>query len=279
MVTRSDYAEDAITAAHAVLIELTHLLAEYRDDVVLVGGWVPVLLLPNADEPHVGTTDIDLALNHTTLQEVGYESIKALLEKHGYYPHPEQPFIFFRAVPVGTRIIPVEVDFLAGEYAGSARGHRTQSVQDIRARKARGCDLAFKFYDEVVLTGPLPDGGDDRVTVRVASMVPFLVMKGMALRDRLKAKDAHDIYYCIRHYPGGSEALLAIFTPHLHHGLVIEGLHAIADKFFSPTAIGPKSVADFEEIINADDRELRQRDAFERIQTFLKRLGIMIEPT
>lgn len=277
MVTRSDYAEDAITAAHAVLIELTHLLAEYRDDVVLVGGWVPVLLLPNADEPHVGTTDIYLALNHKTLQEVGYQSIKALLETRGYYPHTEQPFIFYRDVPVGARVIPVEVDFLAGEYAGTARGHRTQSVQDIRARKARGCDLAFELYDEVVLTGPLPGGGDDRVTVRVASIVPFIVMKGMALRDRLKSKDAHDIYYCIRHYPGGSEALFAIFTPHLGHGLVIEGLRAIADKFFSPAAIGPKSVADFEETVDPEDRDLRQRDAFERVQGFLIRLGIVNE--
>lgn len=182
---------------------------------------------------------------------------------------------FYRDVAVGTRMIPVEVDFIAGEYAGTARRHRTQSVQDIRARKARGCDLAFDLFDEVIMTGPLPDGGDDRVTVRVASIVPFLVMKGMALRDRLKSKDAYDIYYCIRHYPGGSAALADIFAPHLHHGLVIEGLSAIADKFFSFTAIGPKSVADFEEIINMEDRELRQRDAFERVQTFITRFDII----
>lgn len=277
MVTRSDYAEDAIAAAHSVLIELTHLLAEYRNDMVLVGGWVPVLLLPNADEPHVGTIDIDLALNHKTLQEVGYQSIKSLLQYHGYYPHSKQPFIYYRDVPILGRVIKVEVDFLAGEYSGTTQSHRTQQIQDIRARKTRGCDLAFEMFDEVVLTGHLPNGGDDRVTIRVASIVPFIVMKGMALRDRLKSKDAHDIYYCIRQFPGGSKELLAVFTPHLNNKLVVEGLTAIANSFFSPTAIGPKSVADFDEISDPEEQKMRQRDAYERVQRLLTALGIVNE--
>jgi len=33
-------------------------------------------------------------------------------------------------------------------------------------------------------------------------------MKGMALDDRLKEKDAWDIYYCIQNYPGGLDHLI-----------------------------------------------------------------------
>jgi hypothetical protein len=49
----------------------------------------------------------------------------------------------------------------------------------------------------VILDGELPGGGKDSVTIRVASIVPFIVMKAMALDDRLKEKDARDIYYCL----------------------------------------------------------------------------------
>jgi hypothetical protein len=47
MVTKKDYTAEAVEAARLVLIELIHLLGEYRDHIVVVGGWVPDLLLGN----------------------------------------------------------------------------------------------------------------------------------------------------------------------------------------------------------------------------------------
>jgi hypothetical protein len=44
---------------------------------------------------------------------------------------------------------------------------------------------------------PSAGGGKNSAIVRVASIVPFLVIKGMALYDRLKEKDAWDIYFCL----------------------------------------------------------------------------------
>lgn len=272
MVTRSDYTPDSVVAARSVLVELTHLLGEYRDDIVVIGGWVPMLLLGASGADHVGTLDLDLALDHRALQEPGYQTILKLLLDHGYRSDPRQPLIFHRDIVVGHRTITVEVDLLAGEYGGTGRKHRTQPVQDLRARKARGCDLAFDLNTEVKVAGTLPEGGDDVVTVRVASIVPFLAMKGMALASRLKSKDAYDVWFCISRYPGGSEGLEEEFEPHLTHGLVKEGLQHIADHFASPTAVGPKLVADFEEV-EEEERELRQRDAYERVTEWLERLG------
>ena len=83
----------------------------------------------------------------------------------------------------------MEVDLLAGEYEGTAPKHRTQPVHEGRARKARGCDLAFDLYIETEIEGALPEGGKDRARIRVSSAVAFLVMKGMALHDRLKEVD------------------------------------------------------------------------------------------
>lgn len=69
MVTRRDYTSEAVAAAKSVLVELARLLGEYRDEIVLVGGWVPELLLGDSEVPHTGSMDIDLALDHRRLKE------------------------------------------------------------------------------------------------------------------------------------------------------------------------------------------------------------------
>jgi len=273
MVTRRDYTAEGVEAARSVLIELVHLLGEYKDDIVLIGGWIPEVLLPHYSGPHVGSMDVDIALNHLKISEEGYKMIQYLLQSRGYQ-QGDQPFIFFRNVKVGNREVKVQVDLLAGEYEGTSRSHRHQRIQGIHARKVRGCDLAFEMSEEIRIEGTLPGGAHDAVTVRVASIVPFFVMKGMAMETRVKEKDAWDIYYCLLNYPGGIEALSEEFKPHMHHGLVKEGLQKIADKFSSAKAFGPKSVSDFEEIDDPDEQERIQRDAYERVNALLNKLGI-----
>lgn len=268
MVTRDDYREEAVQAARSVLLELTHLLGEFRNDIVLVGGWVPGLILPDSEIQHLGSTDVDLAFNHKTIRSDTYETICNLL-KEGGYREGKQPFIFFRDVTIGGRNYEVQVDLLAGEYAGSSKSHRYQKVQDVMARKARGCDLAFEHPLEVKLEGALPEGGKDSVLVRVSSIVPFIVMKSMALADRLKEKDAWDIHFCIENYPGGLDALAAVFRPFMSQGLVKEGIRNITEKFASVDHIGPKFVADFEGLTDAPTRLQRHREVYERVRALL----------
>lgn len=270
MVSRRDYTAEAVAACRSVLIEVIHLLGELREHAVVVGGWVPALLFPDASEPHAGTLDIDLALNFARIPEASYRTILEGLTDRGYRQDAANPFRFFREVPVAGRPpVTVEVDLLAGEYGGTGPGHRTQAVQDVRARKARGCDLAFPDPVQVSLEGELPGGGRDRVAFRVAGIVPWLVMKGMALADRLKAKDAYDITYCLRHVPGGAAALAGIFRPHLDRRLVREGLQKIRSQFRSVDHVGPRSVADFLEIVEPEERLIAQRQAFELVASFL----------
>lgn len=269
--SRADYSEQATEAAHMVMLELVRILGEYRDDVVLVGGWVPELLFGDANPRHVGSTDVDLALNHKTIDAERYRTISEHLQKHGYV-QGAQPFIFFRSVNVGGQEVAVQVDLLSGEYGGAGKKHRHQPVQDIKARKARGCDLAFELAEEVKIEGKLPSGAKDSALVKVAGIVPFLVMKAMALADRVKAKDAWDIYFCLRNYRGGNAALADAFQPHIKNKLVIEGLGKIREKFQSIEHFGPISCADFDEISDPDDRALRIRDAFERVNDLLTRL-------
>jgi hypothetical protein len=273
MVSRRNYSDEIVEAARSVQLEVMRILGEYQENIVIVGGWVPELLLPNAEEKHIGSSDVDLALNHRRISESGYKTIMEHLLSHGYI-QGEQPFTFKRTAVVGDQEILVEVHFLAGEYAGTGKSHRTQKVIDMHPRKARGVDLAFEMPEKITIRGNLPGGGKDVAEILVASIPSFLVMKGMALEDRLKEKDAWDIYFCVQNYPGGVDELIEELRPMLGQSLVQEALSNIAEKFSTPSAVGPTQIANFDEIEDAAERELIQRDAYERINYLLVALGI-----
>jgi hypothetical protein len=273
MVNREiDYSADAVEAARQVMLEVMRVLGEYAASIVVIGGWVPELLLGATGVKHIGSNDVDLALNHRQLTEAGYRTIREHLTECGYTPHLDQPFVFLRTVNVNGRSFTVHVDLLSGEYGGNLRRRPHQRVQDVLPRKARGCDLVFADTRQVRFEGKLPGGGSDSVTIRVAGIVPFIVMKGMALADRMKEKDAWDIHFCLTHFPGGIDALADAFRPHLANKLVQEGLAKIREKFASPEHVGPAWVADFDGLTEAEARAIRQRDAFERVSALLTRL-------
>lgn len=274
MVTRRDYISIKVDAALSVVIELMQLLGEYRDNIVLIGGWVPKFIIPEKKAPFIGSLDVDLALDHRKISEKGYKTIQELLLERGY-EQGRQPFIFHRRFMFRDQKVSVQVDLLSGQYGGTKKGHRHQRVQGIFARKARGCDLAFEKPIELIVEGELPVGGKSSVKVRVASIVTFLVMKGMALTDRLKEKDAWDIYYCVKNYPGDLDSLANEFKPHIGNALIKEGLEKIKTQFASEGHVGPKFVADFEEVTDPEERALLQRDAYERVNYLLEKLGIL----
>lgn len=74
-----DYSEGQKRAAHRVLIELVNIFQEYEDEIRVVGGWVPDLMFP--EEGHVGSVDVDIMINHLTLQDEGYQNMSRILQK------------------------------------------------------------------------------------------------------------------------------------------------------------------------------------------------------
>lgn len=278
MVKQSDYNEPEVQACFSVLLEIMTVLGEFRDNVVIVGGNVPSLLFPLAEEKHTGTLDIDLALDSNRMSNDTYKTIAKTLSARGYYRREaEQPFIFHRDIQgQDGRIITVEIDLLAPEYGGTGKSRRHQKIQDAVARKTRGCDLVFESAVRVNLTGTLPNGAKNEVTVRVASIGSFLVMKGMALWERMKEKDAYDIFYCCRNYPGGLEVLVSDIRPLMSNELAREGLEKIKTKFALVDGMGPTAVADFLEIIDPEEKDMVKREAFELVDAFMNRLGIKL---
>ena len=276
MVKLSDYQEPGIQACLSVLLEIMTILGEFRDNVVIVGGNVPQLLIPTAEERHSGSLDIDLAFDHKHISASTYSTIMKTLKSRSYYQKDDgEPFTFYRDIESENgNVITVKVDLLSGEYGGTGKRHRHQRVQDAKARKARGCDLVFEHANEISLSGTLPSGAKNEVIVKIPSVGAFLAMKGMALWDRMKEKDAYDIYYCCKHFPGGLPAIEKAIKPLMANKLAQEGLGKIHAKFLTVDSIGPSWVADFMEIIDKEEQERIKRESFELLNTLMDRLSI-----
>ncbi len=268
----TDYTASEVEAAKRVMIEVAQNLGEYADACVVVGGWVPELLLPNAEPKHTGSIDVDLALNPERLSGERYASLLDALKRKGYQPG-EKPFQLFKEIKVGKEMVRVDVEFLSPKGA-KMKKNQPKRVPGFRVLEADGCAMAFDQPETVFIEGKMPDERRNRVSIRVASVADFLVMKGFALAARDKAKDAYDIYFCAKNYPGGPTALAKQLRPKLRLKEVRKGLEHIAGKFRSADDFGPTTVARFLGSADADERQFQAQDAFGQVERLLRELGL-----
>ena len=102
-------------------------------------------------------------------------------------------------------------------------------------------------------------------------------MKGYAINGRDKHKDAYDIDYCVRSFPGGLAALVVATAPLLAEEAARQGYGLISAKFRSVDDFGPTNVRKFVEGSDAlGDRtaDQWQQDAFGQVNVWLKELGL-----
>ncbi len=134
-------------------------------------------------------------------------------------------------------------------------------------------ELAFAFQQEVSVEGVLPEGGHNRVTARLPSIPAYLCMKAITLSERMKKKDAYDIYFCVDNYPGGHRALAAEFRGKTDNGQISEGLVILRNKFARLDSVGPVWAAQTAEEATAGtgfDVEMEQRRAYEVVNALLR---------
>lgn len=271
-MSQSEYDAATVAKVLEVMAETFRALGEYHDHMVLVGGWVPQLLIAKPNEPHCGSLDVDIALDHTAIDDYCYRRISELLAGLAFIVDERNRYRFTRNVEVDGRQIAVAIDLLAAEYGGRVASHRHQHVQDVEARKARGADLAFVHPVRVTAEMRLPNGAKADVTLLVAGVAVFLVMKAFAMVGRRKDKDAYDIAYCLENYPGGVEAVARDFVQYGDHGLVREAIELLKSEFKAVEYVGPVAVANFRELPPGEERELCARRAFELVQELIKQV-------
>lgn len=272
---------EEIEACVIVMRELFLYLKPYRDQMVLIGGWVPYFLLekygyPGEYDPHVGSLDIDVALDAFSIPETAYKSILEILRERGFYHKKDTlgrdiPASFLKkGVSEDGKEIEVRIDFLAPEYGGTPKKRRHQIVQEILARKGRGIDIVFNHADIIHLSGSISSGANIELDIKVADVTACFVMKGIALGERTSEKDSYDLYMLARYYKEGPKSVLSELMKLRNHGLMKEALKNIQEHFKDIKSLGPVSIAAFMGITHKEEHDRITRDAFEIFQFIVK---------
>ena len=255
-----------IAATRLVLGEIAEILETYPR-AVIAGGSVPYLLIPQDIEPHEGTVDIDVVLD---LKQPGADEVYTLheiLERRLFVQDLKKPFRYTKVVDIEDEPYQVLIELLAGGNP-PPDGLRHIRSEDVYVSIIQGMEVALENPLEV----SLPDNSSQSVSV--ASLPAFFSMKAVALsrREELKkTKDAYDIVYCLRNYPGGVDAVAEEFRNAISNPIVASGVELLKDLFGSIDSVGPVAYA--READDFEDASLKQREAFERVAELLAKIG------
>jgi len=267
---RGEYDSRQTEAANRVLVDVGQVLASFQDCLVVVGGWVPDLLLVGAEEPHVGSIDVDLALDALKLKGGRYAELIGLLLQTRRYRAGTKTFQLLTDVDLGDggRPIEVAVEFLSPKGVRFKK-NRPQLLADFRVLEAEGCATAFREPVSIELAGQTIRGATNKVHLRVAALQDFLIMKAYALAGRDKPKDAYDLCYCLDNFPGGLEKLAEAWRRRSAESDVKRAIEILREKFNRVDAFGPAHVVEFFDAPDIDTRAMQARRAFELVRRLL----------
>jgi len=223
---------------------------------------------------HVGTTDVDLVIG-LALGDETPETYRTLETnpKHSGFHQTGPSFRWSRDVE-GISVI---VEFLCeteqvepgvifrpkGEGTGSGLG----------AFNVRGASLVSRDFFEQELEGERLDaGGRSKVVLRVANLLPYVVLKILAFQDRHENKDAYDLVFCILNYDDGPAAAgaAAARSPVAGESVVGEALELLAERFETTEHDGPIAYASFLATPGDAEEEARlRRESLAAVREFL----------
>jgi hypothetical protein len=259
--------EIVIKATRQILLEVFKLLENFHESLILVGGWVPIMIIPEAEDKHVGTLDVDLVINDKSLRETGSETIEDILLANGYQ-HGTEPGRYFRKIDIDGKPVLIPVDFLASEQRYIPR-NEFFDITGIHPIASPGCELSFEVHEKIALDGSLPDGSHYSTVIKSAGIVALIVMKALAMNIRQKSKDAYDVWFCLANYPGNIESVAKAFKPHVGKASVITALDLLSENFKSIDARGPMDVIKEDGSLDPEYRLFLRQDAFQRVQALI----------
>lgn len=215
------------------MIEILNALGAMRDELVIVGGWVPDLLYPASN--HMGSLDVDLAVSPKAIGGNAYSSIRERLSQLGYTMQ-ESPTRFFKQLPGLAN--PIKVDLITGLYV-SQQKQDSILVDEIRINALRGIDLAFEASEWITIDGRMPDGSGNQVSARLVSPEAYILIKAIAMDERAKDKDAYDIAFVLSHYQPSLADLAEKVYGMSRTGIGREALELLRVKFSTFDSVGP----------------------------------------
>ena len=268
-----EYTPRQVEAARRVLVDVGQVLASFGDAIVVVGGWVPDLLQPDQSSAHIGSIDVDLALDAAKLADGRYAELLKLLLDTGRYEKGDKDFQLVSSVDLadGDSPVRVEVEFLASDDVVLKKNH-PKLVEGFRVLRFPAFAAAFTSPVSIDLSGPMISGAANTVHLRVASLPDFLVMKAHAIGGRDKPKDVYDLCYCLDEFPNAIEVVAVDWKARQDDSLVAGAVSILKEKFQSVDHFGPQQLATFHSGGSPDESEMHARRAYELVQKLLSLL-------
>jgi len=252
---RSGYTAEETELVRSACLTVAVTLGAYLDDVVVVGGLVPSLLIDtqhpeisDVEGTHPGTNDLDLGLSLALLDDQRYAEISTRLRSEGFGPDENEAG---NQTVQRWRRSELKVDFLMPPAPDQDPARRVQNLEpDFGALVTPGLQLAFDETVHVDIDGTTLTGEQARRTLPVCGPAAYVVLKTLAFSDRGEPKDAYDLIYVIQRTPGAVEAVGAKLKEHAvtHPEIVNQTIERLARDFKSPQHLGPRRAAAFEHL-------------------------------
>lgn len=252
---RSGYRPEETLQVESACLSVAVTLGALMDDLCIVGGLVPSLIIDRAleeeggdNETHPGTNDLDVGLAIALLDNQQYAEISRRLRQEGFRPDENE-----KGNPTVQRWrlgdLKVTVDFLLPPFEGAEEGGRIHHLEeDFGVLIAPGLELAFEERIWVMIQGYTLRGERAERTIPVCGPGAFVVLKAMAFGHRGEPKDAFDLVYVIRRWPESADGIADRFEQHFksHRDIVSRALSLLQRDFGSPDLIGPLRAAEFD---------------------------------
>jgi len=270
--TASGYPPGQVARVRSTCLYLATKLGDLMEELVVVGGLVPSLLidqekLPENVTPHVGTLDLDLGLAFALVGEQRYDDVVERLRNAKFTADVNEDG---KPTRQRWRISdpPVTVDFLIEPETGAEAqaGRLFPLTKDWAAIIAPGLHLAFRNNQVVTLDGRTIIGETAKRDIRVCGAGAFVVLKALAFHIRGENKDAYDLFYLLRNYGRGVSDVAAQFHPFLPDASAVKAMECLQADFNDSESIGPRRVAEF--LYGRPDADI-QADAVGFIRQFL----------
>lgn len=238
------YSSASLELVRATLLFLATKLGDLVDEIVLVGGLVPSLLIDQTGrETHVGTTDVDLGLALAILDEERYRELARRLRDGGLEPDLNDDG---KPTRQRWRLDRVTVDFLIPPAVAGAKGGRLQNLEsDLAAIVTPGLELAFQDRERRTLEGLTIRREKATRDFWVCGPGAFLVLKALAFDSRGENKDAYDLYYVMKYYGDSLAAVVSRLTPLMQATETQRALEILARDFTDVDGVGTRRVAEF----------------------------------
>lgn len=243
----SGYDSQQVALVKATCLYVATKLGDLIDEIVIVGGLVPSLIIDQTDsEPHVGTLDLDIGFALALLDGRRYEELARRLRQAGFSPDVNEAGQQTRQRWKFEEPHRVTVDFLmAPTRPGVPAGSLQNIDNDLAAIITPGLHLAFADQVEVVLDGVTVLNERARRTVRVCGPGAFVVLKALAFRNRGENKDAYDLVYVVRNC-GTARPTVADRIRAFHDDPAAQlALAHLREDFAEVDSVGPRRVAHF----------------------------------